>query len=184
MKNTLIIIAHPNYKKSSANKAIVDALRDRIKNSSVRNLAELYPDFNIDIKKEQEALLKTDHVIFQFPFYWYSIPPILKQWIDVVLTYGFAYGEGGDKLKGKSFIVSTTTGTPIEAYTGDGMNRHTMEEFLYPIKQTAKLCLMDYKDPIYSHSMIAWKDEDRITVSNKAKEHAGRLLDLVSEIIN
>ncbi|WP_299243215.1 NAD(P)H-dependent oxidoreductase [uncultured Aquimarina sp.] len=180
MKNTLIIIAHPSYKDSLANKTIVEALEEEVENCTIRNLSELYPDFNIDVKKEQDALLKADHVIFQFPFYWYSIPPILKQWIDVVLTYGFAYGDGGDKLKGKSFIVSTTTGTPVEAYKSNGMNRHTMEEFLYPIKQTATLCLMDYKNPVYSHAMIAWKDEDRITVINKAKDQANRLLLLVS----
>lgn len=180
MKNTLIIIAHPNYKNSTANKIIVDSLIDNIKNYDVHNLSELYPNFNIDIKKEQDALVKADHIIFQFPFYWYSVPPILKQWIDIVLTYGFAYGEGGDKLKGKSFIVSTTTGTPLEAYKSDGANKYTMEEFLYPIKQTAKLCLMNYIAPVYSHSMIAWKKEDQIQVRNKAKEHANRLLTLVS----
>jgi len=179
MENTLIIIAHPNYKDSFANRAVVDNLKGEIKNSTVHNLSELYPDFNINVEKEQEALLKADHIIFQFPFYWYSVPPILKQWIDTVLTYGFAYGEGGDKLKGKSLIVSTTTGTPVEAYKSDGMNCYTMEEFLYPIERTAKLCEMNYVDPVYSHSMIPWKDEDRIIITNKAEEHANRVLKLL-----
>ncbi len=180
MKKNLIIIAHPNYKDSLANKTIVDTLEEKTQGNTIHNLSELYPDFNIDVKKEQDALLKADHIIFQFPFYWYSVPPILKQWIDVVLSYGFAYGEGGDKLRGKNFVVSTTTGTPVEAYTSNGMNRRTMEEFLYPIEQTAKLCLMNYVQPVYSHAMIAWKDQDRTLVVNKAKEHASRVLTLIT----
>ncbi len=180
MKKTLIIIAHPNYKDSLATKTVIETLDGEIENGTFHNLSKLYPDFNIDIKKEQDALLKADHIIFQFPFYWYSIPPILKQWLDLVLSYGFAYGDGGDKLKGKSFIVSTTTGTPAEAYKSDGVNHHTMEEFLYPIMQTAKLCLMNYRNPVYSHSMIAWKNEDRVVVINKAIDQANRLLTLVS----
>ena len=62
-----------------------------------------YPDFQIDVEHEQSALLAHDRVIFQFPMYWYSVPPLLKKWLDDVLTYGFAYGSSGDKLAGRIY---------------------------------------------------------------------------------
>jgi len=46
-------------------------------------------------------LLEHDRIVLQFPMYWYSMPPLLKKWLDDVLTYNFAYGSKGDKLKGK-----------------------------------------------------------------------------------
>jgi putative NADPH-quinone reductase len=106
-KNVLIILAHPDIESSIANRIVVDGVKN-LENVRVRNLSELYSDFIIDIKTEQEELIKADLIIFQFPFYWYSIPSILKQWIDKVLEYGFAYGSTGDKLKGKDFLLSIT----------------------------------------------------------------------------
>lgn len=174
MTNTLIISGHPSINESTANRLIIENLKTAgMQEDQIRDLSQLYPDYNINVKAEQEALLSADKIIFQFPFYWYSVPPILKQWIDAVFTYG----EGGDKLKGKSFIVSTTTGTPLEAYRHDGMNKHTMEEFLYPVEQTAKLCNMNYAEPVCSHSMMA--QDDISDIEKRADEHTQRLIQLI-----
>jgi len=179
MKKTIVILAHPNFDKSVANSSILHFLKEETEIKETRNLSALYPDFKIDVELEQAALLAADNVIFQFPFYWYSIPPILKQWIDQVLTYGFAYGTGGDSLKGKNFIVSTTTGTPAEYYQKTGANRFTMEEFLNPIEQTATLIQMNYLPPVYSNAMMVNDSANSEAIRLKAKNHAGRLTQLI-----
>ncbi len=69
------------------------------KNITVNQLYEEYPDFKIDVAKEQKLLLEHDNIVFQFPLYWYSFPAIMKQWLD----YGFSHGIGGDKLKCKNY---------------------------------------------------------------------------------
>lgn len=75
--NTLIILAHPTFEDSLANKTILNNL-DKNSYNEIRDIASLYPNYEINVKAEQEALLKADTIILQFPFYWYSVPAILK----------------------------------------------------------------------------------------------------------
>ena len=89
----LVILAHPHFDQSIANKAIIEELSCSDIDFEIRNLSALYPTFQIDVKAEQEALLKHQEVIFQYPFYWYNMPAILKHWFDEVFTYQFAYGS-------------------------------------------------------------------------------------------
>ena len=113
MKKILMLLGHPHPEKSYANTAIMEAFMKQLdekkkKNVEIRNLIALYPDYRIDVKAEQEALLRAEVIVLQFPFYWYSVPGIMKLWIDDVLEYGFAYGSSGDKLHGKHFLLSFT----------------------------------------------------------------------------
>jgi len=181
MKNALVLIAHPNLETSFANRSILNALGQYLDDHQFRDLTLLYPNFKIDIEAEQAALLAADNIVFQFPTYWYSVPPILKQWIDLVLTYGFAYGEGGDKLKGKTWIVSTTTGTPEAAYQPEGANHFTLDTFFSPLEQTARLCQMPYPTPIRSHGVMAQSDSDREIIKQRALAHADEVLELLQE---
>lgn len=75
----------------------------------IRSLYQLYPDFNIDIAAEQEALSRADLIVWQHPMQWYSIPPLLKLWIDKVFSHGWAYGHGGTALHGKHLLWAVTT---------------------------------------------------------------------------
>ncbi|HEY5997873.1 MAG TPA: NAD(P)H-dependent oxidoreductase, partial [bacterium] len=117
-----------------------------------------------------------------FPFYWYGVPGILKEWMDRVLTYGFAYGSTGDKLRGKDFLVSTTIGGPAEAYCEGGYNNFTIGELLSPLRQMCNLTGMRYRRPIVSHGMIFIPDvyNTREEVEARAREHADRLCRYVS----
>lgn len=115
------------------------------------DLYERYPDFNINIKAEQELLSNHDIIIWQHPFYWYSIPPLLKQWIDMVLKYGWAYGPGGDALKGKIIFNALSAGGSEPVYSSEGRNRFTIREFLAPLEQTARLCQLNYLPPFVIH---------------------------------
>ena len=102
MKKVLILLAHPKYEHSAINQVLADSVKD-LENVEIRDLYELYPDFNIDVQAEQEALVMADIIIWQHPVYWYSAPPILKQWIDLVLEFGWAYGFMSSRnfIKGK-----------------------------------------------------------------------------------
>ncbi|MBN9303489.1 NAD(P)H-dependent oxidoreductase, partial [Dysgonomonas mossii] len=70
----LLILAHPYFNKSIANKTIVERLQKSSLDIEIRNLHALYPDFSIDVQAEQDALLRHNTVVFQYPFYWYNMP--------------------------------------------------------------------------------------------------------------
>jgi len=77
----------------------------------------------------------------------YGAPALLKQWIDLVLEYGWAHGRGGDSLKDKIIFNTLTSGGTREVYSPEGYNRFTVREFLVPFEQTAALCKMIYLPP-------------------------------------
>ncbi len=89
--------------------------------------------------------------MFQHPFYWYSMPPLLKQWVDLVLEHGWAYGEEGTKLRGKVTLHAVTAGGSESAYGPDGYNRFRVRELTRHFEQTATLCNMVYLAPFVAH---------------------------------
>ncbi|RYY89260.1 MAG: NAD(P)H oxidoreductase, partial [Chitinophagaceae bacterium] len=79
MASILLLLAHPLLERSRVHCRLLDAAR-RVPGVHVQDLYERYPDFDVDVKAEQKLLLRHDIIIWQFPMYWYSIPPLLKQW--------------------------------------------------------------------------------------------------------
>ncbi|MBD2070451.1 NAD(P)H-dependent oxidoreductase [Leptolyngbya sp. FACHB-671] len=142
----LILFAHPALEKSRVNRRLIQAIRG-LDAVTVHDLYEQYPDFHINVKVEQDLLLAHDIIVFHHPFYWYSSPAILKEWQDLVLEHGFAYGKGGTALRGKKFLSAITTGGGEQAYCRQGYNRFSVRELLVPFEQTAHLCGMDYLPP-------------------------------------
>lgn len=135
----MVIAAHPDLNNSRANHAWALQLQDQ-PGIYFRDLYQEYPDWNIDVEREQRLLLQYDRIVLQFPFYWYSCPPLLKKWFDDVLTFGWAFGPGGDYLQGKEFIVATTTGGTEKQYRSGGDNWFTISELLRPIQRTLTKC--------------------------------------------
>jgi len=146
----LILFIHPAYHKSRINKKIISSV-EGINGVTIHKLYEEYPDFFIDIKREQELLLKHDVIIWHHPLYWYSSPPLLKEWIDLVLQHDFAHGHKGNALKDKSVLTVITAGGQKQAYQQNGINRFTIRQFLRPFEQTAHLCKMNYLPPFVVH---------------------------------
>jgi glutathione-regulated potassium-efflux system ancillary protein KefG len=142
----LIIFVHPYPRKSRVNRAMIEAVKD-LSHITVHDLYESYPDFNIDVRYEQALLLRHQVLVVQHPMYWYSCPALLKEWQDVVLEYGFAYGPTGTALQGKEWVQVISMGNPANTYRREGRNRFTVEEFLRPFEQTAHLCGMIYRTP-------------------------------------
>lgn len=179
---SLVILAHPNFDKSFANKTIMEELNNSNIDIEIRNIHKLYPDYRIDVKAEQEALLRHNSIVFQYPFYWYSMPAILKHWFDVVFEYQFAYGSKGDKLKGKNLVPSFTVGSSQSSYTALGFQHFRVDEFCKHLEQTAYHTQMNYVDPIYSYSnsLAAGYNEEEIKVN--AKLHGQNLIQKLSEL--
>lgn len=150
MKRILLVHAHPAIRRSRINKALLAAAQG-VEGVTVHDLYEEYPDFHIQVAREQELLRQHDGVVFQHPFYWYSTPAILKQWADLVLQHGFAYGENGRELEGKFWIQAISTGGMAEAYCAVGYNRFSVRQLLAPLEQTASLCRMQFLPPFVVH---------------------------------
>jgi glutathione-regulated potassium-efflux system ancillary protein KefG len=150
----LILFAHPALQKSRANKRLANAVRD-LPGVTFHDLYERYPDFFIDVPHEQGLLRSHDVIVFQHPFYWYNCPALLKEWLDLVLDYGFAYGPGGDALNGKKLLSVITTGGGEDAYQRSGRNHFTIRELLAPFEQTARLCGMIWLPPFVTHSALS-----------------------------
>jgi len=142
----LVLFAHPALHKSRVNRALVRAARE-VDGVTVHDLYESYPDLDIDVAAEQKLLIDHDIIVMQHPFFWYSVPAIFKEWMDLVLEHGWAYGSEGTRLQGKWVMSAISTGGGAGAYAREGFNRYTVREFLRPIEQTVALCRMRYLPP-------------------------------------
>ncbi|MEO8842190.1 MAG: NAD(P)H-dependent oxidoreductase [Kofleriaceae bacterium] len=146
MRRVLIQFAHPVLERSRVNRHLIEAV-SALDGVTLNDLYEVYPDLAIDVKREQALLDDHDVIVFQHPFYWYTGPAILKEWQDLVLEHGWAYGQGGDHLEGKLTLNAISAGAAKTAYRADGYNRFTIRQLLAPWQQTAHLCGMHYLGP-------------------------------------
>ena len=152
------LVFHPDLRASRVNRVWKEQLEESGKVTTSRDLYSEYPDFKIDIEREQAFLLAHDRVIFQFPFYWYSSPPLLKKWLDDVLTYGFAYGSSGEKLRGKDLQIITSAGGQEKFYSGFDIYA-TIYDLLRPFQLTAHLCQMNYMLPVWMYRADSAPDD-------------------------
>jgi glutathione-regulated potassium-efflux system ancillary protein KefG len=159
MARVLVLFAHPALQKSRVNRVLAETAQ-QLAGVTFHDLYELYPDMHLNVDREQQALTAHDVVVFQHPFYWYSTPAILKEWQDLVLEWGFAYGDGGTALRGKKLLSAITTGGPEDFYQREGANHFTIREFLVPVEQTARLCGMEYLPPLVWHGVLRLASED------------------------
>lgn len=152
---TLVIISHPEITESGSQQYLLSSIPEHT-DITVHHLESLYPDFNIDVKKEQELLNEHDRIIFQFPFYWYSTPALLKKWQDDVLTDGFAYGKRGKALVEKEFGLVVGIGVKKEEYQPGGREGFSIDELTKPFQAMALKTGMTFLKtfPIYQFSYL------------------------------
>lgn len=124
------------------------------------DLYEAYPEFDVDVEHEQRLLEAHDLIVLHHPLFWYSTPALLKQWQDLVLQHGWAYGTGGTALVDKRILSVVTTGGRESAYRHDGRNCFTMRELLAPIEQTFCLCGSDYLPPFIAHGTLGMAEDE------------------------
>ncbi len=183
---TLIILSHPDFANSLANKTILNEITDSHLDFELRHLDSLYTGYQIDVEAEQNALINADNIVWQFPFYWYSVPASLKNWMDKVLSFNFAYGPEGDKLAGKNLIISTTIGGPAHSYQPLGYNHFRVIDFLKPLEQTAYLAKMNYLEPIHTNSCVYIPGVYNVKeeVEERARSHAAKLIQIIRDLDN
>jgi putative NADPH-quinone reductase len=167
----LIIYAHPAQHQSRANRKLVEAART-LPWVLVRDLYETYPDFYIDVTREQGLVAQSELVVFIHPMRWYGMPSLLKEWFDVVFTPGWAYGPGGGVLQGKGFLLAVTTGSPADAFRKGGTHGRPLHDFLAPYEQTAALCEMQWLAP---HVFYGAKQADEEAVDTHVATFVHRL---------
>lgn len=155
----LILFTHPRFEQSRSNRILVNAIPDH-PDITFHDLYEQYADFNVDIEREKQLLLDHDIIIWHHPLYWYSAPALLKQWIDMVLEFGWAYGHGVETLKGKLVFNVFTSGGPRESYQFHKRNHYPIHDFLTPFEQTCRLCHMDYLPPFAVQGTHRLKDDE------------------------
>lgn len=159
MNRVLILFAHPRFEKSKYNRTLLDGI-ERIEGVTVHDLYEDYPNFNISIEREKALLIAHDVLVWHFPFYMFSAPALMKQWMDTVLEHGWAHGSQGNALAGKTALVTLTAGGSREVYAPTGHYLHTLREFLLPFEQTALLCKMRYLPPFAVHGTYLLSDQE------------------------
>ena len=159
MKKILIIFAHPALQKSQVNKILIEGLPNK-EGVTFHDIYQVYPELDIDVPAEKELLEKHDIVVLHHPFFWYSTPAILKEWQDLVLEHGWAYGSEGNALKNKIIFNVITSGGRAEAYTGKGYVHYTVRQLLSPIEQTANLCKMIFLPPYVIHGTNSITQEE------------------------
>ena len=161
MARVLVLFAHPRTDRSVANTALIAAAR-AIDGVELVDLYAEYPDFDIDIDREQRRLLESDNLVLQHPVYWYSSPALLKEWQDLVFEHGFAYGSEGTALAGKVMLQVATCGTAREAYKKRGKYENELRTLFSPFEQTAKFCGMRYLAPFGVFSAEDAEEEKRL----------------------
>jgi glutathione-regulated potassium-efflux system ancillary protein KefG len=142
----LVLFAHPKISDSIVQMEMRERIRG-LDDVAIHDLYAAYPDFQIDVDREQALLLRHDVIIFQHPFYWYSSPAIIKEWQDLVLEHDWAYGAKGTMLHRKFLMNAISTGGPRNFYAHGGKNRFEIRELLNPFNQTAYLCGMAWLEP-------------------------------------
>ncbi|EGQ7831718.1 flavodoxin family protein [Vibrio vulnificus] len=160
-KKVLVLYAHPSQHRSEVNAPLFNAAQ-AIEGVTCVDLYAEYSQFDINIDKEQARLLEHDVIVFQFPLYWYSTPALLKEWQDLVLEYGFAYGTDGIALKDKLMLCVVSAGGKEEAYKAEGYNHFTIRQLLAPIEQMAALTNMHYLPPLAIFGARTALEENRI----------------------
>ncbi|EGQ9974231.1 flavodoxin family protein [Vibrio vulnificus] len=172
----LVIYAHPSQHRSEVN-APLFAAAQAVDGVTCVDLYAEYPQFDINIDKEQARLLEHDVIVFQFPLYWYSTPALLKEWQDLVLEYGFAYGTDGTALKDKLMLCVVSAGGKEEAYKAEGYNHFTIRQLLAPIEQMAALTSMHYLPPFAIFGARTALEENRID------QHVERYMTLLQALV-
>ena len=153
MAKLIVYYAHPGHKHSHINRYMAKAA-EAADGITFVDLYRDYPRFDIDVTVEQMRLLDHDVILFQFPLFWYSTPSMIKEWQDLVLEHGFAYGAGGDKLEGKRMIVAVTAAGSEDTYSTGGYQHYPLRDFLRPLEQTARLCSMRFSPPYVLYASL------------------------------
>lgn len=159
MSNTLVLLAHPQLQHSRITRQVLHSLNTaELSGVTLVDLYARYPDYFVDVAREQQALAEAHTVVWLHPIHWYSMPPLMKLWLDQVFAFGWAYGPGGKALAGKQLWLVSSTGGGLDSYSPEGHHRHAFADFLLPYVQTARLTGMQWLPPLVLHAALRADD--------------------------
>jgi glutathione-regulated potassium-efflux system ancillary protein KefG len=176
MKKILIIFAHPAISESKIHKKLLEGLAEN-DYITLHRIYDQYPDFLIDDEREKKLLEAHDIIVWQHPLYWFSGSALLKQWMDVVLRFNWAYGPEGNALKDKWIFNAISTGDSCDTFSEGRENQCSIHDYLRPYKQTALICKMKYLPPFWVDNSYRISDADIM----KMKELYHKILKGLSE---
>ena len=171
---TSVMVFHPNIARSRINAALMERAQNEPElDLVVRDMYALYPDFHINVEEEQRVADGADRLVFQFPFYWYSAPALMKQWEDEVLSSGWAYGPDA-RIAGKRMMLAVSTGGLKDTYSVEGKHHAAMSELLLPYRIMAQYLGLEFEEPFIVHGAYA-PDLDDGSLAAVAQEYVARL---------
>ncbi len=137
--------------------------------------------FAPELKAEMDKLLWADFVMFQFPLWWFSLPAILKGWVDRVFAMGFSYDLGRAYDTGffprKRGMLALTTGAPPPTYTAQGKNGDINQLLLHINRGMLYFLGLQVLPPFIAYSAARVTPEQRTAYLDAFRE---RLLTLES----
>lgn len=136
----LFVVGNPHAAQSTFIAHVRPAVQ--IAGWSELNLSSTLDNGTFDVPTHQSMVENAEAITLHFPLYWYSAPALVKQWLDELLTPGWAFPLEQSKLKGKKLLLSVTTGAPLSSYTPDGSNGIALNHVLVPFERTAHYCGM------------------------------------------
>ncbi|MBE2984060.1 NAD(P)H-dependent oxidoreductase [Campylobacter sp. RM9344] len=159
---TLIIASHPYFENSKANKFLLNAAKE-VPDVKIRHLEDIYGTNtrNFDVALEHSLIEEADRIVLQFPMFWFSVPPLLKAYIDEIFTHGWAYGSDGNALVGKELQIVVSTGSSIDKYSREGSIKHSVEEILLPLNLTANYCGMVFNKVFIVDDVLSNIDSEK-----------------------
>ena len=183
MSKILFVVGHPDIENDSVvTKEVVKILKSEFPQSSFSVLSELYKNFQIDVKVEQDKAKSADLIVFVYPIFWYGFPSLLERWVEVIFVHGFGHGSKG-QIKGKKLIAAFTTGAPESLYTHEGAFKYTPEEFFEPkLKNICGLCGLDYCGYVFTGGVSYFLRSDpskKEDLLKAAKDHANKIIEKV-----
>jgi glutathione-regulated potassium-efflux system ancillary protein KefF len=156
---TLVIYAHAAPSHSRVNQRLYKAIQP-LPGVVIHDLYTLYPDFDIDIRYEQAALLRAQRIVLQYPLQWYGVPALLKEWLDTVLSYGWAYGHEEAALQGKECFIVVSTGGSAAEYAVNQRHGAPLQTYLYGMEQIVRYCHMQWLPPLILYGADTVEEAD------------------------
>ena len=168
LKKTLVIFAHPYFEYSTANLGLVKVY-EHIENLSFKDLYEEFPDFHITTFRERKRIREFERLVFHFPLIWFSIPPLLKLWIDEVFDMTWT-AQINHPLQNKDAVIIVTVGGKEENYTENGLYQTTISQLLTSLTLSLKVNNIKIKEFITIYDADDLDKEQLSQISEKIKK--------------
>ncbi|WP_166333085.1 NAD(P)H-dependent oxidoreductase [Sphingobacterium chungjuense] len=166
---TLIIVTHPSIGESAMNKRWVEEMQKFPEKYTVHQLYEAYPDEKINVLAEQRLVEQYDKIVFQFPYYWFNSPFLLKKWFDQVMTHGWAYGsKSGYRIQRKKIALAISLGVEQEDLSEAGKYKYPLKELTRPFELSFEYVKADYQPLFAFYGMDFHVSENHIAQGVKS----------------